>query len=115
MKNKRHSNRRGMAIEMAMAMMIIVFSLCALMTTVVTVSRKQTNIATARFTQTAQVDAIGESFVRAFKNDEPFQYTGTEFICNQSVDKLKLTVSKDGKTLLTVELNDDKTVKSWQH
>lgn len=112
MKNKRHSNRRGMAIEMAMAMMIIVFSLCALMTTVVTVSRKQTNIATARFTQTAQVDAIGEKFV---KDPDSFQYTGTEFICNQSVDKLTLTVSKDGKTLLTVELNDDKTVKSWQH
>ena len=114
MKNKRHSNRRGMAIEMAMAMMIIVFSLCALMTTVVTVSRKQTNIATARFTQTAQVDAIGESFVRAFKNDEPFQYDGTEYECDTSVQNT-LTVSKDGETLLTVELNDDKTVKSWQH
>lgn len=111
MKNKRHSNRRGMAIEMAMAMMIIVFSLCALMTTVVTVSRKQTNIATARFTQTAQVDAIGEKFV---KDPDSFQYTGTEYECDTSVQN-KLTVSKDGKTLLTVELNVDKTVKSWQH
>lgn len=112
MKNKRHSNRRGMAIEMAMAMMIIVFSLCALMTTVVTVSRKQTNIATARFTQTAQVDAIGEKFV---KDPDSFQYTGTEYECDTSVQNT-LTVSKDGKTLLTVELNDDKkTVKSWQH
>ena len=114
MKNKRHSNRRGMAIEMAMAMMIIVFSLCALMTTVVTVSRKQTNIATARFTQTAQVDAIGEKFVRASKVGEIFQYDGTEYECDTSVQNT-LTVSKDGKTLLTVELNDDKTVKSWQH
>lgn len=103
-----------MAIEMAMAMMIIVFSLCALMTTVVTVSRKQTNIATARFTQTAQVDAIGESFVRASKAGEIFQYDGTEYECDTSVQNT-LTVSKDGKTLLTVELNDDKTVKSWQH
>lgn len=111
MKNKRPSNRRGMAIEMAMAMMIIVFSLCALMTTVVTVSRKQTNIATARFTQTAQVDAIGEKFV---KDPDSFQYTGTEYECDTSVQNT-LTVSKDGKTLLTVELNDDKTVKSWQH
>lgn len=100
-----------MAIEMAMAMMIIVFSLCALMTTVVTVSRKQTNIATARFTQTAQVDAIGEKFV---KDPDSFQYTGTEYECDTSVQNT-LTVSKDGKTLLTVELNDDKTVKSWQH
>lgn len=103
-----------MAIEMAMAMMIIVFSLCALMTTVVTVSRKQTNIATARFTQTAQVDAIGENFVRASKAGEIFQYDGTEYECDTSVQNT-LTVSKDGKTLLTVELNDDKTVKSWQH
>ena len=100
-----------MAIEMAMAMMIIVFSLCALMTTVVTVSRKQTNIATARFTQTAQVDAIGEKFV---KDPDSFQYTGTEYECDTSVQNT-LTVSKDGKTLLTVKLNDDKTVKSWQH
>ena len=107
MKNKRHSNRRGMAIEMAMAMMIIVFSLCALMTTVVTVSRKQTNIATARFTQTAQVDALGEQFVNGI--------TPTSDIYDCEVNGNILTVSKDGKTLLTVERNDDKTVKSWQH
>ena len=109
MKNKRPSNRRGMAIEMAMAMMIIVFSLCALMTTVVTVSRKQTNIATARFTQTAQVDALGEQFVKTGKKPESDIYK-----CE--VKGNILTVSKDGRTLLTVELNDDKkTVKSWQH
>lgn len=111
MKNKRHSNRRGMAIEMAMAMMIIVFSLCALMTTVVTVSRKQTNIATARFTQTAQVDALGEQFVNG---KTP---TSDIYDCNISGDTL--TVSKDGKTLLTVErqLKSDNTYTaiSWQH
>ena len=111
MKNKRHSNRRGMAIEMAMAMMIIVFSLCALMTTVVTVSRKQTNIATARFTQTAQVDAIGEKFV---KDPDSFQYTGTEYECDTSVQKT-LTVSKDGKTLLTVVVDGSGKIISWQH
>lgn len=114
MKNKRHSNRRGMAIEMAMAMMIIVFSLCALMTTVVTVSRKQTNIATARFTQTAQVDAIGESFVRASKAGETFQYDGTEYECDTSVQNT-LTVSKDGKTLLTVVVDGSGKIISWQH
>ena len=111
MKNKRHSNRRGMAIEMAMAMMIIVFSLCALMTTVVTVSRKQTNIATARFTQTAQVDAIGEKFV---KDPDSFQYTGTEYECDTSVQNT-LTVSKDGKTLLTVVVDGSGKIISWQH
>lgn len=114
MKNKRHSNRRGMAIEMAMAMMIIVFSLCALMTTVVTVSRKQTNIATARFTQTAQVDAIGEKFVRASKAGETFQYDGTEYECDTSVQNT-LTVSKDGKTLLTVVVDGCGKIISWQH
>lgn len=110
MKNKRLSNRRGMAIEMAMAMMIIVFSLCALMTTVVTVSRKQTNIATARFTQTAQVDALGEQFVNG---KIP---TSDIYDCNISGDTL--TVSKDGKTLLTVERQqkgDKYTAISWQH
>ena len=111
MKNKRPSNRRGMAIEMAMAMMIIVFSLCALMTTVVTVSRKQTNIATARFTQTAQVDAIGEKFV---KDPDSFQYTGTEYECDTSVQNT-LTVSKDGKTLLTVVVDGSGKIISWQH
>ncbi len=112
MKNKRHSNRRGMAIEMAMAMMIIVFSLCALMTTVVTVSRKQTNIATARFTQTAQVDALGEQFVKTGEKPQ-----SDIFDCE--VNGNILTVSKDGKTLLTVErqLKSDNTYTaiSWQH
>ena len=100
-----------MAIEMAMAMMIIVFSLCALMTTIVTVSRKQTNIATARFTQTAQVDAIGEKFV---KDPDSFQYTGTEYACDTSVQNT-LTVSKDGKTLLTVVIDGSGKIISWQH
>lgn len=111
MKNKRHSNRRGMAIEMAMAMMIIVFSLCALMTTVVTVSRKQTNIATARFTQTAQVDALGEQFVKTGATPPSDIY-----VCE--VHDNILTVSKDGKTLLTVEKQQkgDKYIAiSWQH
>ncbi len=103
-----------MAIEMAMAMMIIVFSLCALMTTVVTVSRKQTNIAAARFTQTAQVDAIGEKFVRASKAGEIFQYDGTEYECDTSVQNT-LTVSKDGKTLLTVVVDGSGKIISWQH
>ena len=99
---------------MAMAMMIIVFSLCALMTTVVTVSRKQTNIATARFTQTAKVDAIGEKFVRASKAGEIFQYDGTEYECDTSVQNT-LTVSKDGKTLLTVVVDGSGKIISWQH
>ena len=101
-----------MAIEMAMAMMIIVFSLCALMTTVVTVSRKQTNIATARFTQTAQVDALGEQFVKTGATPPSDIY-----VCE--VHDNILTVSKDGKTLLTVErqLKSDNTYTaiSWQH
>lgn len=107
MKNKRHPNRRGMAIEMAMAMMIIVFSLCALMTTVVTVSRKQTNIATARFTQTAQVDALGEQFVNG--------KIPTSDIFDCEVNGNILTVSKDGKTLLTVVVDGSGKIISWQH
>ena len=107
MKNRPFRNRRGIAIELALSMMVIVFSLCALMTTVVTVSRKQSNTATARFVQSAEVDALGEAFA---KGETP---ASDRYDC--AVSDNTLTVSKNGKVLLVVVKNTDGTVQSWQH
>lgn len=114
MENRPFRNRRGIAIELALSMMVIVFSLCAMMTTVVTVSRKQSNTATSRFVQAAEVDALGEAFA---KNPSGFSYSGTDYVCDTSIEN-KLTVSKNGKVLLIVELEQNGetySVKSWQH
>ena len=113
MKNRPFRNRRGIAIELALSMMVIVFGLCALMTTVVVYSRNQSRRANTRFETYAAVDALGEQFVNAQKKNETFSYTGTEFVCDTSSNTL--TVSKDGKTLLTVVTDGSGNVESWEH
>lgn len=114
MKNRVRRNRRGIAIELALSMMVIVFGLCALMTTVVVYSRSQSRRANTRFETYAAVDALGEQFVNAQKEGKAFSYAGTEFVCDTSVSNT-LTVSKDGKTLLTVVTDGSGNVKSWAH
>lgn len=113
MKNRVRRNRRGIAIELALSMMVIVFGLCALMTTVVVYSRSQSRRANARFETYAAVDTLGEQFVKTGKAPE-----SADYVCQ--VDGNTLTVSKDGKVLLTVtrKLNaDGKTYSadSWEH
>ena len=108
MKNKR-LNKRGIAVEMAISMLVIVFGLCTILTSVTVLSANTTRRASARFEDTAAADALGEIFVRGV---EPV--TSDVFDCVISEDRNTLTVSKDGTVLLTVEKNGSDIVR-WTH
>lgn len=112
MKNKRKRlNKRGIAVEMAISMLIIVFGLCTILTSVTVLSANTTRRASARFEDTAAVDALGEKFVREGT------VTSDEFDCAISEDGNTLTVSRDGTVLLTVERSatNPPTVVRWIH
>lgn len=102
-------NKRGVAIEAAVAMMLLVFSLCTLMTTYCLVSRSADSKRFDALEQEAEVDMIGEKFVKS-SNKENFTSPNENYTATVAVDgdKYTLTVTdKTGAHKLTVVYSTD--------
>lgn len=65
-------NKRGLALEMAISTMLIVFALCMLLLTVATYMQKNDSDETVRIRAVAELDQVGEDFYTAV-------YSGADF------------------------------------
>lgn len=63
MLNKLLKNKRGMALENAILFMLIIFSLCALLTSLTLIGHFQTNINKLTLENEIKLEQIGENFV----------------------------------------------------
>ena len=71
MLNKLLKNKRGMALENAILFMLIIFSLCALLTSLTLIGHFQTNINKLTLENEIKLEQIGENFVAS---PESFDY-----------------------------------------
>ena len=100
-------NKRGIAIETALFMMVVVFALCTLLLTFALYSRNQNVIANDRFESLALTEQIGEDFYYSVKNNESMDtgaYTDRSVTVSEEADIITLVVtdSNNGDHLLTV-------------
>lgn len=106
-------DRRGMAMEMAMMVMVVTFALGALMVTVALMQNNSTTGITKDFEQKLELEQIGENFCAyiASGRTTEFEYDASKYTATVSEDtgedKSTLTVSKneDGRVFMTVEVN----------
>ena len=88
MLNKLLKNKRGMALENAILFMLIIFSLCALLTSLTLIGHFQTNINKLTLENEIKLEQIGEDFVASpasFDYDADYEnYTCRQVISDTS-------------------------------
>lgn len=109
-------NKRGVAIEAAVAMMLLVFSLCTLMTTYCLVSRSADSKRFDALEQEAEVDMIGEKFVKS-NDKENFTTDNENYTAEVTTDGTKYTLTVTDKTgahkLTVVYDNQNGEIDRW--
>ena len=113
-------SKRGVAIETAMFMMVVVFSLCTLLVMFAMISRKEIITSNRSFQDQVQIDQIGEDFchyVKNYSDGDVFTYSYSDqyyAFCTHDENVFKMTLRKNGKYthVLSVEVEKtDDTVK----
>lgn len=118
-------SQRGVAIEMALFLMLIVFLFSTLITVFCLSAHTSTLRQNERFTEDARIDQIGESFVNQVETSQNGNISITDPYYKAEVTQngdntytLKITDPQSGKLLLTVEVskNSDNKIKivRWQ-
>lgn len=96
---KKLKNKQGMAIENAILFMLVIFSLCALLTTLTALGRFQIQIDKTKLVYDVELDEIGEDYLYSVKTGEEFNFSYENY--GYSVSENALTVwniSDESKT-----------------
>ena len=108
-------SKKGIAIETAILSIIVIFSLCFLVTSLTLVGHYQVQIESSFILKDVELDQIGEDFIN---NREKFNVNGYDgFTCEVNEDKTELqasyTSNKD-KIILVVAVDSDGKITKWQ-
>ena len=106
-------DKRGIAIETALLFMLVIFSLCALITSVATIGRKQSQLESRVFTKEVEIDQIGEDFIAYLAAGEASDFDAAGENYDFRVDKEEnisaLTLTKTGSTSVVLSIEAEKT------
>ena len=119
-------NRRGVALENALLFMLVIFSLCALLTSLTLIGHFQTRINKLTLENEVDLEQIGEDFVASVKAGEAFDEEAyTNYACSTRTlpeeNRYFLSVGHKNDTqqvLLYVEVEKDGnavTVVQWRY
>ena len=106
-------DKRGIAIETALLFMLVIFSLCALITSVATIGRHQAKLESDVLVADVLIDQIGEDFIDYLAGGEEsdFDAAGEKYDCK--VDKEEnistLTLTKRGTESVVLYIEAEKT------
>jgi len=117
-------NQKGIAIVNALLFMMIIFSLCALLTTLTLLGHYQTEINKTILKYDRELDQIGEDFLTWFKQStgENFtdDHTYENYKCDVEANSLTVKYKSDDSVALYVEIGSDDitgqlTFKVWRY
>lgn len=97
-------SRRGIAIENAIAFMLIIFLLCALLSSLMLFGVYQNKLDKVKLTMRAELDQIGENFVSLMRSNLTESFTldnNSTYACCENVNS--------GKHVLTVWKKSDES------
>lgn len=114
--NKKRDGKRGMAMELAMLVMVVTFALSLLLTTFALMQANQKKIDLRDTKEKIALEQIGENYLAALKNGNLHELSydqGDYEIVTKAPDSLVVRRTADNEIALTIELNDGKITK-WE-
>lgn len=105
--HKKASRNRGVAIEMALSMLVLVFALCTLLVTFTLSSRSESKQLGKALEQKATLDQVGEDFLNYAKQNESVD----NFTSSRLDYKTKIETIEKNQYCLKVESISDNTIK----
>lgn len=110
-------NKKGMALENAILFMLIIFTFCALLTSLTLYGHYQTKLEKVMMTNRVELDQIGEHYLNYLKNGTEFSTDNENYAITTDNNALALTVkNKNDKIILYVQASIDDgniTVVKW--
>lgn len=108
-------NKKGMALENAILFMLIIFTFCALLTSLTLYGHYHTKLEKVMMTNRVELDQIGENYLDSLINNTEFSTDSENY--EISTDNNILTVkNKNDKIILYVQASNDDgniTVVKW--
>ena len=115
--NKKRDGRRGMAMELAMLVMVVTFALSLLLTTFALMQANRKNIDLRDTKEKIALEQIGENYLAACKSHSDFDLSDEQKeyyeIVTENDETLVVRRTADNEIALTIELNDGKITK-WE-
>ena len=106
------TSRRGVAIELAIGVMLVMAALGIILVTNASLQNKEMKSDVSRFEQKIELYEITD-YILEKRNDSKGQYNDNYSIDIDDANSNKYTVIKDGNIVLTIVFNDDGSIKSW--
>ena len=113
-------NKRGIAIENAIIFMIVIFSLCFLITSIAMIGRYQVKIENNILLNEVEIDQIGEDFLESVKTGQNFEKVYEDYSYEVEGNALsvwsKTDESREIMLYVKAELTDGKAnVMCWRY
>ena len=114
-------SKRGMALENAILFMLIIFTLCALLTSLTLLGHYQVKIEKMTLQQDIEIEQIGEDYLASVKAQTSFEQTYTNYAYEVSGNALTVwrKTDENKKAVLYVEAeltaDDELNVNVWRY
>jgi len=114
-------SKRGMALENAILFMLIIFTLCALLTSLTLLGHYQVKIEKMTLQQDIEIEQIGEDYLASVKAKTPFEQTYENYAYEVSGNAFTVwrKTDENKKTVLYVEAeltaDDELNVNVWRY
>ena len=115
--NRKRNGRRGMAMELAMLVMVVTFALSILLTTFALMQANKKNIELRDTKEKIALEQIGEDYLAAVKSDSLDEFSedqGDYEIVKKTDETLVVRSKADNEIALTIELQDGKIITKWE-
>lgn len=114
-------SKRGMALENAILFMLIIFTLCALLTSLTLLGHYQVKIEKMTLQQDIEIEQIGEDYLASVKAKTPFEQTYANYAYEVSGNALTVwrKTDENKKAVLYVEAeltaDEELNVNVWRY
>ena len=105
-------SKKGIALENTLLFMMIIFSLCFLISSFTLMGHYQGEIEKTMITNRVELDQIGEDFVA---NNLKADYGDYEVVANYDDGTLSVSHEKTGRFLLYVKIDADSNILIWRY
>ena len=120
--NKLNRLKKGVAIELALLLMLAVFALCTLLVSLALISKDSSDKQFSSLEQKLVLDQVGLSFVNANTNEDflldsslATTYTATTSVDGDGVRKLIIKNHSTTQTVFTVMLDSSNKIIEWKY